>query len=97
MSHALSGLPGVVCMIDDILVFGKSQHEHNRRLESVVKRINKAGITLNSDKCEFSKRNVKFLGHIVDEMGIHPEPEKIQAIQQIKTPTNITKLNFVIS
>ena len=33
MSHILSGLPGVVCMIDDILVFGQSQQEHDKRLE----------------------------------------------------------------
>ena len=79
MSHILSGLPGVVYMIDDIilLVFGKFQQEHDHRLEIVLKRINKAGITLNSDK---SKQSVNFLGHVIDEMGIHPDPDKIQAI-----------------
>lgn len=92
MSHILSGLPGVVCMIDDILVFGQSQQEHDQRLESVLDRINKAGITLNSEKCEMSTKSVKFLGHVIDEAGIHPDPEKIQAIQQIRTPANITEL-----
>ena len=44
MSHILSGLPGVVSMIDDILVFGQSQEEHDHRLELALDRINKAGI-----------------------------------------------------
>ena len=70
-------------MIDDILVFGQSQQEHDQRLEFVLKRLTKAGITLNSEKCEFHKRNVKFLGHVIDEAGIHPDPGKIQAIQKL--------------
>ena len=52
-------------MIDDILVFGQSQQEHDQRLESVLKRINKAGVTLNSEKCEFSKGCVKILGYVM--------------------------------
>ena len=92
MSHILSGLPGVVSMIDDILVFGQSQEEHDHRLELALDRINKAGITLNAEKCEFSKKSVKFLGHVIDETGILPDPVKVQAIQQLKTPTNVSEL-----
>ena len=46
MSHILSGLQGVVCMINNILVFGQSQQEHDQRLELVLQRINRAGVTL---------------------------------------------------
>ena len=74
MSYILSSLPGVVCMIDDILVFGQSQQEHDQRLQSVLRRLTKAGITLNSEKCEFSKKGV---GHVIDEIRIHADPEKI--------------------
>ena len=73
-------------------MFGQSQQEHDQRLESVLKRINRAGVTLNSEKCEFSKGSVIFLGHVIDEVGIHPDRDKIQAIQQIKVPTNVTEL-----
>ena len=79
-------------MIDDILVFGQSQKEHDQRLDSVLKRISKAGITLNSEKCEFSKNSVKFLGHVIDKVGIHPDPNKVQAILDIKAPINIVEL-----
>ena len=71
-------------MIDDILVFGQSQQEHDQRLKSVFKRLIKAGITLNWEKCKFSKKCVKFLGHVIDEIEIHADPGKIQTIQQLQ-------------
>ena len=92
MSQILSGLPSMVCIIDDILDFGQSQQEHDQRLDSVLTRISKAGITLNSEKCEFSKNSVKFKGHVNDEVGIHPDPNNIQAILEIKAPTSVVEL-----
>ena len=70
--------------MDDILVSGKPQ-EHDSYLQMVLTR---SGLTLNKAKCEFSKTTVKFLGHIIDETGVRPDPEKIIAIQKIKTPTS---------
>ena len=46
MSSILAGTPGVVCMIDDILVYGRNQEEHDKRLEAVLERIQEAGGTL---------------------------------------------------
>ena len=92
MSHILSGLTGVVCMMDDVLVFGQTQQEHDLRLEAVLSKISKAGVTLNSDKCQFSTDTVKFLGHVIDGAGIHPDPDKLHAIQQMKAPSNVAEL-----
>ena len=52
MSEVLQGLEGTLYLIDDILVYGKSQEEHDKRLTTALQRIAKAGITLNKDKCE---------------------------------------------
>ena len=92
MSHILSGLAGVACMMDDVLVFGATQREHDLRLDAVLDKISKAGVTLNLDKCQFSTDSVKFLGHSIDSAGIHPDPDKIHAIQQLPAPKNITEL-----
>ena len=59
----LEGLQGVLCLMDDILVCGQDQEEHDKRLEGMLKRTESAGITLNPNKCEFSKDQLKFLGH----------------------------------
>ena len=92
MQKILEVLEGVVCQTDDILVFGSNQAEHDARLVAVMERLESAGVTLNPDKCEFGKRTVKFLGHIVDQVGIRPDPQKTSAIVEMETPHNITDL-----
>ena len=77
-------------MMDDILVFGATQEEHDDRLRTVLKQIQKSGMTLNADKCQFSQKRVKFLGHVVDSTGNHPDPEKIQGIMETTTPQNVS-------
>ena len=54
MTEALSGLPGAVCMMDDILVHGRSREEHDERLRQVLQRLSDLGMTLNSEKCMFA-------------------------------------------
>ena len=76
MSTILGGLPGVLCQMDDILVFGRNTAEHNQRVEAVLKRIRDAGVTLNKDKCEFGKSRLSFLGHTIDRDGVHADPAK---------------------
>ena len=59
-------------------MYGKTQKEHNEHLEAALIRISEAGLTLSQEKCEFNRTNVKFLGQLVDETGIKPDPDKIQ-------------------
>ena len=92
MAYILAGLDGVVCMIDDVLVYGQTQDEHDKRLTAVLERIKEAGATLNPEKCEFSKPSIRFLGQMVDAEGIQPDPEKVKAIQGMKKPTNVTEM-----
>ena len=79
-------------MIDDILVHGSTQEEHDQRLKAVLECIKKAGVTLNREKCEFSKSSVRFLGQLVDGTGIQPDPDKVKAIQKMKEPTSTTEV-----
>ena len=92
MCKILDGLLGVLRMIDDVLVHGKSQDEHDQRLQAVLDRLQRANVTLNKAKCEFSRNSVKFLGQIIDQSGIRPDPDKVNAIQTMTEPTNITEL-----
>ena len=55
MSTLLDGLDGVVCLMDDVLIHGKAQDEHDDRLMKVLQRLETAGVTLNREKCEFSR------------------------------------------
>ena len=53
----------------------------------MLRRLEKAGLTLNERKCESSKNRVKFLGQIVDHTGVRPDPDKVAAIVHLRTPT----------
>ena len=69
MSEILQDVEGAICLVDDILIHGRSQEEHDHRLEAVLRRLQEVGLTLNEKKCEFSRPSVKFLGQIVDQSG----------------------------
>jgi len=62
------------------------------QLKAVFERIKTAGATLDADKCHFSVDNVKFSGHVIDNAGSRPDPDKVCAMQQLKAPTNVTEL-----
>ena len=92
MSTILSGLGGVVCQANDILINGKSQEEHDQNLRNVLQKLREAGLTLNKDKCIFSQRQIKFLGQVIDSSGVSPDPEKVLAVRNFKQPTDISEL-----
>lgn len=96
MGKIFSGLDGVLCLMDDVLVFGKDKEEHDVRLTAALERIKAAGVTLNPSKCEFEKSKLKFLGHIIDENGIQADPEKTAAIREMKPPTNVSELRRLL-
>ena len=92
MSSILRGTAGVVCLMDDVLVYGESQEEHDERLLVVMKRLQDAGLTLNKEKCSFSQREVRFLGQILTENGVQSDPDKVAAIVKIEEPANVKEL-----
>lgn len=87
-TEVTEGLEGVVCHMDDVLIWGRSQEEHDSRLHAVLTKAESSGITLNMEKCELSRREVKFLGHIISETGIKSDPVKTAAVREMAEPTN---------
>ena len=59
----------MLCQMDDVLIFGSDKAQHDQRLTAVLKRLQTTGVTLNSERCEFVKICVKFLGHVIDPEG----------------------------
>ena len=92
MESLLSGIPGVVVYIDDVLVTGKTQEEHLKALDEALGRMREAGLRLKKDKCVFLAPSVVYLGHRIDEQGLHPVAEKLQALQEAPRPTNVSEL-----
>ena len=86
---ALTGLPGIEKLVDDILVMGATKEELLERTERVIKRCQESNITLNNKKIQIGQ-SVKFGGHIITSEGSSPDPDKVRAIKDFPTPTNVT-------
>lgn len=78
----------VVNYIDDILVFAKSEEEHDRILRQVLRILKEKGIMLNQEKCIFKVPVVEFLGHKISNQGIEPTKRKIEALQKFRAPSS---------
>ena len=94
MDAVLAGLKwkSLLCYMDDICVFSTSFENHIDDLKSVFLRLRDAKLKLKPSKCHLFQREIKFLGHLITDKGILPDPNKIKAIMEIKIPDNVTKL-----
>ena len=92
MSDILEGIEGAECQVDDRIIHGCDQVQHDECLHVVLKRLAEANVTLNLAKYEFSVTKVKVLGHVVSAGGISADPQKIEAIRNLPTPKNVTEV-----
>lgn len=88
METTLCGLAGVCVYLDDIIVSGATEAEHNDRLAAVLQRLAKVNLRLNKVKCRFAVPEVHFLGHRIDAKGIHTTDDKVKAIVEAPAPTS---------
>lgn len=92
MDKLLQGLPGVQCFFDDIIIQGTTQNELLERLKLVLGLIRSQNLTLNRDKCKFFQKSINYLGHRIDEHGLHKTEDKVNAIKNSKRPENVSEL-----
>ncbi|XP_058465077.1 uncharacterized protein K02A2.6-like [Malaya genurostris] len=85
----LAGLEKVSGYLDDVIVGGEDEAAHNRNLKAVLQRIQDFGFTIRAEKCTFGKKQIPYLGYIVDHRGLRPDPAKIEAIVQLPPPTDV--------
>ncbi|KAI3510609.1 hypothetical protein L1887_17736 [Cichorium endivia] len=76
----------VIVFIDDILIYSRSEADHERHLRSVLSLLKREALYAKFSKCEFSLREVQFLGHVVGKDGIKVDPAKIEAIEKWELP-----------
>ncbi|KAK7095401.1 hypothetical protein V1264_006813 [Littorina saxatilis] len=92
MENLLRGIPKVYVRIDDILVAGTTRDEHLQTLRTVMQRLKSAGAKLKKKKCVLLATEVVYLGLKIDQSGIQPVPEKVEAIQEMPRPTDVKQL-----
>ena len=92
VDSVLRGVKDCFVYLDDILVFSKSKKDHLKTLEEIFTRLDKAGLTLALDKCEFGKPNLQYLGFEISKEGISPIPAKVEALDRFPVPTKQKQL-----
>ncbi|GJY72908.1 putative reverse transcriptase domain-containing protein [Tanacetum coccineum] len=82
----------VIVFIDDILVYSKSKDEHEVHLRLVLELLKKEELYVKFSKYEFLLQDLQFLGHVVNQHGIHVDPGKIEAVKNWKAPTTPSEI-----
>ena len=82
------------CLIylDDIIIFSDSVDSHFRRIDSIFQRLELHDLKLMGSKCEFSRPEIQYLGHIVTSSGVKTDQEKIEVLKIYSVPTSLKDL-----
>ncbi|GKA94894.1 putative nucleotidyltransferase, ribonuclease H, partial [Tanacetum coccineum] len=82
----------VIVLIDDILIYSKSKEEHEVHLRLVLELLRKDKLYTKFSKCKFWLQEAHFLGHVVNQNGIHVDPSKTEAVKNWKAPTTPSEI-----
>ncbi len=90
--HVLQGLNFTFAYLDDVLIYSKDVDTHLGHLCQVFERFQQADLHLKKVKCDFFKKELQYLGHILSPDGIRPLPDKLSAIRDLPWPTSTTEV-----
>ena len=85
--EVLKGITFAFGYLDDILIFSPDNKTHLEHLEIVFQRLREADLKLKASKCNFFKKHIQYLGHLVSGEGIEPLAEKLEAVRKMPPPT----------
>ena len=86
VDQILRGVPSVYDYIDNVLIASATPEQQLQDLRTVFERLTTHGIVINPNKCQFGVSELDFLGHHIDQYGITPLPEKVQAVRDFPQP-----------
>jgi hypothetical protein len=78
--------------IDDVNIYSETFEQHIEDLKEVFKLIKDANLRINPEKCHFGTNQMQFLGHVIGCDGIKPDPQKVDKLNNLIPPRNITEL-----
>ena len=92
---AVEGLPGIACVHDDVIVYGSGENagearaNHDENLLKFLTRCREKNIHLNWEKLKFCRTSIPFMGHVVSEKGLMPDPDKVKAVIEMPAPCDV--------
>ena len=92
MSEMFEDIEGVEVVVDDLLIWGETETEHDERLRKVLERTRQCNLKLNKEKSQIKLSEIHYIGHILNKEGLKPDPEKVKAICTMKSPESKEEL-----
>ena len=88
MDQVLTGLQGneLFVYMDDIVIYASSLVDHSQKLKVLLGRLKTSGLSLQPEKCHFLKKEIVYLGHIITQEGVKPDPRKVEAVKNFPIP-----------
>ena len=102
MNELVEGLSGVEVIADDFLICGFGANlkdatvNHDINLQQFLKRAKERGLKLNCEKVKLRLNSVPFIGHLLTDKGLAPDPNKVSAIINMPLPTNVKALQRLL-
>ena len=96
VAELFSDIEGVETYVDDFLIHGTTEEEHDARLKPVLNRCRSINLHLNASKCKFKQTELSYLGHIISHNSLKPDERKAKAIRDMPEPENKADLRRIL-
>lgn len=86
MDRIIQQCEGCTGISDDVVIYGRSEEEHDERLRAFLLVARKEGLKLNSTKCAVKEKQITFFGRLYTDHGVYPDPAKVQDLNNMPAP-----------
>ena len=86
----------VILYIDDILIYSTAFNDHHSQVAQALQTLKVSLFKIRTDKCQFAKNSVKFLGHLITPEGIGPNKKNIKAVTSFPIPSKVKNVRTVL-
>ena len=88
MNQVLDNCNFVMTYLDDIIIFSETEEEHLAHIKEIFRRLEAADLKMKRSKCDFFKKHIHYLGHLISADGIRPLKDKLDTIHDMPAPRN---------
>ena len=88
MNQVLDNCSFAMTYLDDIIIFSETEEQHLAHIEEIFKRLEAADLKMKRSKCDFFKKHIHYLGHLISANRIRPLKDKLDSIRDMPAPCN---------